>query len=72
MGFRHTWSVNDGQVGAVFVLDLDHNLLRPELLLSLQAPILIFNVVLDCIKILSRCMHGPLNLSGLQGQASGS
>ena len=46
MRHMRTWCVNDGQIGAVFVLNLDHNLLRPELLLPLQAAILVLNVVL--------------------------
>ena len=42
----HTWRVNDGQIWAVFVLNLDHNLLGPELLLPLKPPVLILNIVL--------------------------
>lgn len=43
---RVTWGINDRQVGAVLVLDLDHDLLGPELLLPLQASVLILNVLL--------------------------
>lgn len=42
-----TWCVNDGQVGAVLVLDLDHDFLGPELLLPLQPGILVLNVFLQ-------------------------
>ena len=41
-----TWGVNDSQVRAKLVLDLDDNLSLPELMLSLQACILILNVLL--------------------------
>ena len=41
-----TWGVNDGQVGAEFVLDLDDDLLGPELLLALQASVLSLGVLL--------------------------
>ena len=41
-----TWCVNDGQVWAILVLNLDHNLFGPELLLPLKPPILILNIVL--------------------------
>ena len=42
-----TWGVDDGQVGAVLVFNLDHDLLGPELLLPLQPLILILNVLLQ-------------------------
>ena len=41
-----TWRVDDGEIRAEFVLYLDHNLLGPELLLTLQAPILALNMLL--------------------------
>lgn len=44
-----TWSVDDGQIGAVLVLDLNHDLLGPELLLPLQPLVLILNVLLQGI-----------------------
>lgn len=46
-GANITWGVDDGQVGAVLVLNLDHNLLGPELLLPLQPLIFILNVLLQ-------------------------
>lgn len=49
-----TWSVDDGQVGAELVLDLDHNLSLPELLLALQTGVLVLNVLLrpvSCLKV---------------------
>lgn len=52
---RLTWGINDGQVGAVLVLDLDHNLLGPELLLPLQALVLVFNVLLQGVSTCSYC-----------------
>ena len=42
-----TWSVNDRQIRAELVLNLDYNLLCPELLLTLQPGILILNIVLQ-------------------------
>jgi hypothetical protein len=42
----HTRGVDDGEVGAVLVLDLDHDLLGPELLLALQARVLVLDVLL--------------------------
>ena len=41
-----TWGVNDGQVGAELVLNLDDDLFGPELLFTLQSCILVLNVVL--------------------------
>ena len=34
---RHTWGVNDGQVGAKLVFNLDYNFSLPELMFSLQS-----------------------------------
>lgn len=42
----HTWSIDDGQVGAVLVLNAHDNLPGPELLLSFQTVVLSLNVVL--------------------------
>lgn len=41
-----TWGVNDGQIGAELVLNLDNNLFGPKLLFTFQPCILIFYVVL--------------------------
>ena len=41
-----TWGVNDCEIGTELVLNLDYNLLGPELLLPLQPGILILDVVL--------------------------
>ena len=43
------WGVNDGEVGAELVLDLDHDLFGPELLLALQPGILVLDIVLSSI-----------------------
>ena len=49
----HTWRVDDGQVWAVLVFNLDDDLLRPELALSLQPCVLKLDVGLLPQHILS-------------------
>ena len=55
-----TWGVDDGQVGAELVLDLDDDFLGPELLLALQPPVLSLNVLLQwaCQPPLLENKHG--------------
>lgn len=45
-----TWRVDDGEVGAVLVLDLHHDLLGPELALRLQPRVLRLDVLLQLLQ----------------------
>ena len=45
-----TWRVDDGEVWTVLVLDFHDDLLRPELLLALQARVLVLDVLLQPVE----------------------
>ena len=47
MVHERAWSIDDCEVGAVFVFDLDDDLFCPELLLPLQPRILVLDIFLQ-------------------------
>mmetsp|Transcript_6022 Transcript_6022/g.21741 ORF Transcript_6022/g.21741 Transcript_6022/m.21741 type:complete len:234 (+) Transcript_6022:1867-2568(+) len=46
-GGNQTRGIDDGQVRAILVLDLNHNILRPKSIFGLQSSVLAFNVRLE-------------------------